>query len=261
MLLILSAISLQRRLESGSPRLTLLDLPRFAHEQLGLNGLLLPTSMLAGADAELVDRLRDSADKAGCPCLVLVESTPQPLGQDDDASEAAVERMLRVMQAASRLGCSAAGLPIEAKDDEDSLSLASENCRRLLERADRLELNLLISPRKGLTETPERLALLMKKIGGFRVGSLPDFEAATKSDDAQDYLRRVTPYASAVLGATQGFTSGKHKSYDLKPLVESIVSVGFDGSLAIEHRGSGDPVEGLKAAREAMMELLGDRLS
>ena len=56
----------------------------------------------------------------------------------------------------------------------------------------------------------------------------------------------MTPYASAVIGATQGFAGGKHKSYDLKPLLDAIVSVGFDGSLAIEHRGPGDPVEGAK---------------
>ena len=262
MILILSAISLQRRLDSGTPKLSLYELPRFAHDQLGLNGLLLPTSMLAGADIAQVDKLRDSADKAGCPCLALLESTPQPLGRDDDLSEAAVERMLRVMQAASRLGCSSAGVPIEALDDEDSLSLASENCKRLLERADRLEINLLIAPRKGLTQTPDRLAALMKKIGGFRVGSLPDFEAADQSGDAADYLRRITPYASVVLASTKGFSAEhKHKGYDLKTLTDAIVSVGFDGSLAIEHRGPGDVVEGLTAAREAMVELLGERLA
>jgi len=262
MILILSAISLQRRLDSGTPKLSLYELPRFAHEQLGLNGLLLPTSMLAGADIAQVDKLRDCADKASCPCLALLESTPQPLGRDDDLSEAAVERMLRVMQAASRLGCSSAGVPIEAMDDEDSLSLASENCKRLLERADRLEINLLIAPRKGLTQTPDRLAALMKKIGGFRVGSLPDFEAADQSGDAADYLRRITPYASVVLASTKGFSAeNKHKGYDLKTLTDAIVSVGFDGSLAIEHRGPGDVVEGLTAAREAMVELLGERLA
>ena len=52
---------------------SLLDAPRFAMEHLQLRGLYLEASSLSGWSIKELDRLRDRADKAGCPCLVLAD--------------------------------------------------------------------------------------------------------------------------------------------------------------------------------------------
>src|SRR5216117_3345102 len=99
MLLTLDARSLRRKLlapraEGGAMLLT--DLPRYVRERLNLYGLNLSTDLLVGADHARLDRVRESADKASCPCLVLVESSPQPFADaGDDKGEGAVERMVR----------------------------------------------------------------------------------------------------------------------------------------------------------------------
>lgn len=254
MLLTLSANSLSRRIGSSGPLgVDLLDLPAFAREHLDLYGLQLAASMLAGVDHDYFDRLRDRADKAGCPCLTLVEHDPQPIAGADDRARPALERMDRVIRAAHKLGCNAVAFFIDARDSDDALELAAKRIKRVLDGAERMELNLLIAPRDGLTSKPERLAMLIKKIGGFRIGSLPDFETAAASGDAAEYLRRVTPYASAVVASAREFDDdGRHKPYDLADCVEAITSVGYDGALAIEYRGKGDPVEGVKRTRDAL---------
>ena len=71
MLLTLSAVSLRSMLakgRGGRAKLELLDLPRYTREELGLHGLNLNTDLLAGQSREMLEKLRERADKAGCAC-------------------------------------------------------------------------------------------------------------------------------------------------------------------------------------------------
>lgn len=254
MLLILSAVSFQKKLKAaGAKGMALADLPRYARETLGLHGLSIHSGLLAGMDAKAIDRLRDAADKSGCPCLVLTQAEPLPMGANEDATEASIERMMRVLQVGHMLGCNSTAFRIEAKDTEADLEGASDAVKILLERADRIEMNVLISPHTGLTDTPKKATTLIKKIGGFRIGSMPDFAAAAQAGDPREYLRHLTPYAQAVVAGVQSFSAaGKHEAYDLAACAEAVADVGFEGALAIEHRGKGDPEETILQTREAL---------
>lgn len=240
------------------------DLPRFAREELGLFGLNLSTNLLVGADIARLDAIRDAADKASCPCLVLVESEVQAMGTTDDpVGDAAIARSQRVVQAAHRLGCNSVGLPISVKDNEDEIDFCVERLRRVLQTAERLEVNVLIAPSAGLTAEPDKLTDLIKKVGGFRIGTFPDFEAASKAPDPLLYLRRITPYASAVTAACVRFKAGRapgesvHEPYDLRAYADVVRSVGYTGTLAIDYRGDGDPVDAVRRAKDALESVVG----
>lgn len=247
----------------GAKPLQLTDLPRFARERLDLFGLNVATSMLVGADYERLDRLREAADKASCPCLVLIESEPQPLAdEDEERAEAAVQRLVRVAKAAHRLGCNAAAVAVAGPDTEDALVAAADRLRQALQAADRLEVNLLLMSHPGLTSKPDRLTDLIKKVGGFRIGTLPDFQAASKTDDPAYFLRRLTPYASGVTASSVGFVEDKsgapvHEGYDLVEYAKVVASVGYSGTLAIDYRGKGDPIEGIEKTRDILKTAAG----
>jgi sugar phosphate isomerase/epimerase len=267
MLLALAARSLRSMLVGKDASLPLTDLPRFAHEQLGLHGLMLSADLLAGRTRDDLVRLRDAADRARCSCLVLLEEDPQKLAAADPS--AADERVRRVMAAASLLGCNAAGVAIDAPDTPGALESVAERLKALMAEAEQREINLLILPsgldKKGqLTASPERLTELLKKIGGFRVGTMPDFAHAAQTEDPPAYLRRVTPYASAVLGTTLGFKAVEgeldderaiveHEGFDLAAAVEAISAVGYDGAVGLDYRGAGDLRMGLRRSREGFM--------
>jgi sugar phosphate isomerase/epimerase len=249
----------------------LLDLPAFARESLGLHGLTLSTDLLAGVSRDYLEELRERADKAACACLLLVDPDPLPLAHADLAKAAAgVDRAGRVLQAAQLLGCNAAAISVEGNDDEPTFARAVERLRKAMAKAEHLQLNLLLAPARGLTQAPDRVAELLKKTGGFRLGTYPDFAAAAASDDPTSYLRRLTPYASVVCASTTTFTGPKggdpgkdvdaqvvHADYDLGPLVDAIQSVGYEGTLSIDFRGSGDPTLGVlrsKAILDAILD-------
>lgn len=312
--------------DASKPKLALTDLPSFTKEKLGLSGVNLTTDLLAGADRARLEAIRERADKSGCACLLLIESNPLPLADPDpQIAGKAVERMKAVVRAAHILGCNSAALSITAPATDAAQLFAVKRLKEIADPAERLDLNVLISPMEGLTAVPEKVTEIIKKVGGFRVGTLPDFLSATKSKEAVAYLRRLIPYASCVtavtldfeveqvqplkhpkpalpdaaggvlppggpavdepdvelddeeieddeldlelealaeeLGADEEEEEGPvevfiHKPFDLKPLLEAVLSVGYDGSLAIDYRGSGDVTIGITRSREALRMIL-----
>lgn len=343
MLLTLTATCLKPLLaHSGKGKkgkLELTDVPHFTRETLGLTGLNLSTDLLVGADRKRLESIRERADKASCACLLLIESEAQAFGAADEATgKAAQARMIRVVEAAQIIGCSAASLRVEADESEAALTRVAARLKPVVERAEKLDVNLLLAPNKGLTATAERLAELIKKVGGFRIGTFPDFESAAAQKDPTAYLRRLTPYATVVSASTIKFAenpkeatadnplpkprppmvkkpaskvappaaaaAGKaakaleveedegeddadlsdeeleaalglndedepaeeeykpqypeHTAYKLKTLVSAVASVGYDGTLAVDYRGPGDPTMGIVYSRDALQDALND---
>src|SRR5262249_222895 len=145
-------------------------------------------------------------DKSGCACLLLIEAEPQPLGDPaDDKAAGALDRLRLVLQAAQILGCSAIATTPAGPDGDEMVVRTAERLRKLIHSAERAELNILLAPGKGVSPTPEPIPEIIKKVGGFRVGPFPDFQAAAASSNPVAYLRRLTPYATVVSASTVQF--------------------------------------------------------
>jgi sugar phosphate isomerase/epimerase len=256
MLLTLATRSLASQVSSkpgdGAGSLSMVDVPQFTIEQLQLRGMNVPASMLAGSSLGDLDVLRDRADKAGCPCLVLIEDTPLDFATNDlNRGDAAADRVRRVAAAAHRLGCNSLAIAFEAPDTDEAFEVVADRVKDVMPSIERLELNVLLVPNDGLTQNPDRLTDLIKRIGGFRIGSLPSFGHAASTGDLVGTLRKLAPYAGAVHATINAFTkNGEHKGYDLAECVSAIRSVGFVNTLAIDYVGSNkDPVPQLERAR------------
>jgi len=95
---------LQSLVDSGE--IPLEEMPGYAIREFDLRGLNVPASMFAGRPIETFDRLRDNADKAGCPVLILIEENPLKFAfETDEERDATMERISRLAVAANRLGC------------------------------------------------------------------------------------------------------------------------------------------------------------
>jgi sugar phosphate isomerase/epimerase len=261
MLLTLATRSLAGMIGSssnGEGTISMLDVPEYAMRHLQLRGLNVPASMLAGWSLNDLDQLRDHADKAGCPCLVLFEDTALAFGDPDEAQrEAARDRVTRLATAAHRLGCNSLAVACEGPDTDETFEMAAAEIKSAIQSVERLELNLLLAPTAGLTNSPDRLTDLIKRIGGFRIGSLPSFGHAASTGDLVGTLRKLAPYAGAVHATVSSFTrSGPHKGYDLAECVAAIRSVGFLNTLAIDYTGADDPIGHIEKARAILQEAI-----
>ncbi|MSR40814.1 MAG: hypothetical protein EXS10_02800 [Phycisphaerales bacterium] len=255
-LLTLSAGSLRSLVgkpESGLP--DIFAIPAFTERQLRLRGLNIPTDMMKGFGIQQLDKLRDSADRAGCPVLLLIEEKPIDF-TDRTATWAETRQRLKVLgNAAAKLQCPALAVRCEAPQTDQAFELTAKGVKLVVQELDRFELNLLITPHEGLTEDPVKLTELIKKIGGFRIGSYPSFAAATKTGDADKSLRRLAPYAQAISASIQGFRAGKHIGFGLEKCVESIIAVGYTNTLAVDLVNVGpktNVVKDIETAREML---------
>lgn len=251
MLLTLSARSVAPLLSGAKPSLNLFSLPRLAAQEFELRGLTVQTQFLAGIPMPEIERLRDQADKVGCPWLTVIEEKAHDPGtKNDDTAAKSLDRVTKVLRVAQKLGCSSVAIALHLPADPAAVDRAAERVKRFLSSAEKLELNLLLMPAEGDRIQPEQLTNLIRKVGGFRMGALPDFQSASESESPGDYLRALTPYASTVTAVALGFNKkGQHTGFDAGVCLDAVKAVGFEGSLSLEYRGSGDPIESLMATR------------
>ncbi|MFG0253321.1 MAG: hypothetical protein ACF8NJ_10660 [Phycisphaerales bacterium JB038] len=252
MLLTLGPNSIHRLLSDKTVEVEeLRALPAYCRDFLGLRGLSVPAGLLSGWSARDIDQLRDRADKCDCPCLLLVDEEPLPLASPKgDEVDAALHRLERLLRAGHRLGANSIAFSIKAKASDSALGNAIVACKAALESAERLEVNMLISPQTGLTEDPERLGTLIKKVGGFRLGTFPDFLSACASEDPVTYMRRLTPYGGAV---NASFKTGDEP---LNDLMQAVLSVGYSGAISIDAHGNGELAADLKSASARLWSII-----
>lgn len=247
MLLTLSTRSLQHVKRAKAP-LGPMDVPEFVAEELGLKGLNVHTPLLKGMVPRDLESLRDRADRARCPILVLVDETPLDFGPD--AGPASIERVGKLGLCASKLGAPAIAVEL-AKLPPDQFDAYAANVKRSLASLDRFDTHLLVRPGSATAGDPQRLADMIKKIGGFRIGSMPTFAHAAAGGDPAEVLRRLAPYAQAVEASVKGFAkTGKHESWDLAGCLEAIRNVGYQNTLCIDYAGRTDPIGNIERARD-----------
>jgi len=248
MILTLGPNSIHRILSGDQPSVNkLLDVPSYCQEELGLRGMTVPASLLAGWEGRDIDHLRDRADKSCCPCLLLMEEKPLPLASSEGSSvDSALDRIDRLLRAAHRLGSNSIAIFIDSPDNDDAMNNAIAGCRAAMELAERLEINILVGSYEGLTQHPDRLTHLIKKSGGFRIGTYPDYLAAEQFGDSETYLRRLSPYSGSV---NSSFVTGKE---DIAGMTRAVLGVGFAGAIGIDYRGSLPVEKQLKNARDVI---------
>ncbi len=230
------------------------DMPQFAREELGFAGLNIPTSMLAGRTLAHLEDLRDRADRAGCPILVLVDNHPMDFHRQ---GKAATERLTRLAAAGTRLGCGDMAIKCVGVDDEASLAGAAKNARLALNEIESYGLGVLVRPGEGATGDPPQLMDFIKRIGGFRIGAMPSFAHAAETTEFVATLRRLAPYAHCVAATVNAYSrNGRHPGHDLEEAVRAVVSVGYQGTLCVEFAGTGDPQKHIVKARESMAAVL-----
>ncbi len=236
----------------GEP-LAFFDIPAFTAEELELRGLVIPVDLVRGRSATDLERFRDAADRAHCPCLSLVHDSGIDFGADSDAS---TKSLLTLFRAAKLLGCSEIAVRLSGASSTTDVAVAP--VRAVLQSVHAQDLNLLLRPSLVPVLDPATLVDTIKKIGGFHIGAMPTFAHAAATADGAETLRKLAPYSGAIEVSVDGFSKdGEHTAWDLSAYIEGLVGYGYTNKLAISWGGKTNWVAGVGRAREKLMQLLG----
>ena len=252
MVLTLSVGTLRPMLKRAKKPLDIFDLPTFVNEEMGLRGLNMPADLLAGRNPKEFELLRDLSDKAHCPFLVLLETPALDLWSPDNRATV-IERIRRLASAANRLGCSSVAINLADVTTHERLDAVAKTLKLAMAEMDKFETTLLLQSVPGILSDGKGVIDLVKKVGGFRIGSMPSFQHAANHGGVRQELRKLAPYAQSIIASVRGFSeSGEHEDWSLDECIETLRAVGYVNSLSLEYLGKGDPIRPLNMARDML---------
>jgi len=181
---------------------TTLDFPRIAREDFGLNGIEFVNTLFEVPTESYLKKLKQhAAEQQITMVLIMVDD------EGDGCADTMKERKQfainhrKWVDIAAYLGCHAVRTncrgPLNANKQE-ALEWAVESYDMLLEYAAASNINIVIENHGGLSNDPDWMLALVKKINHPNLGTYPDWRSPADDFDNYTYLQKTAPYAKGM---------------------------------------------------------------
>lgn len=206
-------------------------------------------------DADYLAENRKRADDAGVKGLVILVDGEGNLGDPQEADrQRAVENHVKWLEAARTLGCHSIRVNAHSTGTfEEQQKLAADGLRRLCEKANPYDLNVIVENHGGYSSNGEWLAGVMKRVDLDNCGTFPDF------GNFYDYDRykgteELMPWAKAISAKSHQFDEdGNETRIDYRRMMKIVTDAGYHGYVGIEYEGRAHPeVEGIRLTRDLL---------
>lgn len=178
------------------------DFPRIAREDFDINGIEFVSTLFELPTYSYLKRLQRDAEKYKVTMVLIMV--------DDEGETCDPSREMRIQTAinhrkwvdiAKFLGCHSIRTncrgPKDAPKDR-ALGWAADCYNRLLEYAAAAGIGILIENHGGLSNDPDWMISLFKKVDNPYFGSYPDWRGPGREFDNYEYLRKMLPYAGGM---------------------------------------------------------------
>ncbi len=255
--------SLHRMLRAGE--LSAEDFPAFTRERFGITGVEYVNSFFKdrSTDDVWLSALDTRCKEAGVKSILIMIDGEGALGDPDrSARSKTVENHYRWLHAAAALGCHGIRVNVPSKGTpEQQRDLCAAGLGDLLERADAMNLNVMIENHGGLSSNGGWLSSLIALVDHPRLGSLPDFGNFILDWDTHEMYDRyqgvdeLLPYAKALSAKSHDFDeSGNETHTDYGRMFELVRKHGYTGWIGVEYEGDALPeVEGIERTRDLLI--------
>ncbi len=179
-----------------------LDFPRIAREDFNLNGIEFVNTLFEVPHYEYLKQLKKNADDYGVKMvLIMVDAEGDGASPTKKEREQFVINHRKWIDIAHFLGCFAIRTNCRGPQNtskEDGLNWAAETYNMLLEYAVPANISVLIENHGGLSNDPEWMVSLMKKVNNLYFGTYPDWRSPKPDFDNYKYLEMTLPYAGGM---------------------------------------------------------------
>ena len=181
------------------------DFARIARRDFDLGGIEYVNTLMEVPTEEYLRKLKDSAERyAVANVLIMVDEEGDGCAHTAQGRRQFVTNHRKWIDIAAYLGCHAIRTncrgtdPSQMNGSPATLEQAAESYARLLEYAVPAGINITIENHGGLSNDPDWMAALMKKVNHPSFGTYPDWREPSADFDNYEYLQKTLPYAKGM---------------------------------------------------------------
>ena len=253
----------------GQGEKPMLDMPKIARNEFGIEAIELVNTMLASTDQPYLDQLKKNAAAENVRILLIMVDGEGDIGADDEAARLdAVDRHSKWFDIAQDMGCHSIrmnwnGAPRDIVKDPAALQAFIDRSvapfRKLCDYADSKNINVIIENHGGASSYPAAMESLIAAVKHKRFGTLPDFGNFPDDVDKYEAIDRLMPFAKAVSAKCYDFDdqTGDETKLDYERLIATVVDKhGYNGYIGIEYEGNRlSEYDGIKACKALLDKL------
>jgi len=216
---------------------TTLDFPRIAREDFGLDGVEFVNTLFEAPTETYFKQLRQNAAAEGIAMvLIMVDDEGDGCCPDKQGRKEFQLFHRKWVDIAYYLGCQAIRTNCRGPrsgqfDKEEALEWAAESYHPLLEYARPAGINILIENHGGVSNDPDWMVRLMKKVNDPIFGTYPDWREPAADFDNFTYLQKTLPFAKGMSYRNQPTDELSRK------MLELCRQNGYEGWYGIESDG------------------------
>jgi L-ribulose-5-phosphate 3-epimerase len=212
-----------------------LDFPRLAREDFDLNGVEFVNTLFEVPTENYLRQLRNNAAAHGITMvLIMVDDEGDGCSPTKEGRKEFGLFHRKWVDIAHYLGCHAIRTNCRGPQDVDkkeALNWAAESYHPLLEYAKPAGITILIENHGGVSDDPDWIVKLMKKVNDPAFGTYPDWRQPSPEFDNLTYLEKTLPYA-------KGMSYRNQPTDDLSlKMIDLCRRKGFHGWYGIESNG------------------------
>jgi sugar phosphate isomerase/epimerase len=178
------------------------DFARIAREDFGLNGIEFVNTLFDAPTEGYLKKLKNNAATHGVTMvLIMVDDEGDGCANTKEGRKQFEIFHRKWVDAAHYLGCHAIRTNCRGPqqvDKNEALSWAAESYNLLLEYASPANINIVIENHGGVSNDPDWMVSLMKKVNNPRFGTYPDWRSPSNQFDNLTYLQKTLPFAKGM---------------------------------------------------------------
>ena len=229
-----------------------LDFPRIAREDFDLDGIEFVNTLFESPTENYLKKLKQNANDHGVTMvLIMVDEEGDGCANTKKERKQFEINHRKWIDIAHYLGCHAIRTNCrgpENVDKKEALEWATESYTMLLEYAKPANLSIVIENHGGVSNDPDWMISLIKKLNNPGFGSFPDWRNPSDEFDNYNYLEKMAPYAKGM----------SYRNQPTEELTARMIQLsrdsGYRGWYGIESKGREEVKKGINLLSKYLLK-------